>query len=454
MTLSDTPLPLQQPQEHKRTATAAPGDATLLSNATRYLQKHQRLPLQIPIPPSPHLGLSVVIPCHDEPALLTTLEALWRCQRPRCHVEVLIVINASETDDAHVHRRNQETYADASRWIAQHQAPELTFHLLNFPRLKPRDAGVGLARKLGMDEAVARFCKIGNPRGIIACLDADCECAPNYLSCLEAHFARYPKTPGCSIYFEHLLTGNGDTRLDSGIIRYELYLRYYVQGLRFSDFPYAYHTLGSCMAVRSDVYAKQGGMNRRQGGEDFYFLHKIIPLGNFTEICDTRVFPSARASHRVPFGTGKAQRQWLANEETDYKVYSPQVFFDLKALFSRIDEFRTAPLQELAALDRLPDAVAIFLQQQHFSQKLAEMQKNTASVDTFKKRFLHWFNAFRVLKFVHWATDHSYPKQPLVVATSQLLVWQGLEENQTSQLNDAKALLDYYRRMQRNQLPY
>lgn len=387
----------------------------------------------------------VVIPCYDEPDVLTTLDALWRCHRPRCHVEVLIVINASEADSDSVHRRNQQTHAEANRWIIQHQASDLSFHLLYFPRLQRHDAGVGLARKLGMDEAVTRFCQAANPRGVIACLDADCKCAPNYLTCIEAQFEHYPKTPGCSIYFEHPLTGNSDPRLDDAIVHYELYLRYYIQGLRFSGFPYAYHTLGSCMAVRSDIYAKQGGMNRRQGGEDFYFLQKIIPLGHFTEIRDTRVIPSARASHRVPFGTGRAQRQWLESGRAEYKVYSPQVFLDLKALFSRIEVFRTSPTCEPAALDGLPEAMSTFFRHQRFLEKLAEMQKNTASKSAFEKRFLHWCNAFRVLKFVHWATAHYYPKQPLILAASQLLEWKGVLKQPRP--NDAKALLDDYRRL-------
>ena len=60
------------------------------------------------------------------------------------------------------------------------------------------------------------------------------------------------------------------------------------------------------MAVRAHAYARQGGMNRRQAGEDFYFMQKLVDGEQVENIAEATVFPSARLSHRVPFGTGKA----------------------------------------------------------------------------------------------------------------------------------------------------
>ena len=71
------------------------------------------------------------------------------------------------------------------------------------------------------------------------------------------------------------------------------------------------------MAVRPEAYMKQGGMNRRKAGEDFYFLNKIMSLGGFGECAETTIYPSPRTSKRVPFGTGQAV---LRNVET--KTYT------------------------------------------------------------------------------------------------------------------------------------
>lgn len=414
--------------------------------AQHYLARHQRAGPQIIELPSAQLGLVIVIPCYDEPDVITTLTSLWRCQRPSCAVEVIIVINASAADSPAIHAQNWRTYHKTAAWIAQHNNPGLAFHLLHFPHLNPHHAGVGLARKLGMDEALTRFLKAGKAAGVIASLDADCICAPNYLTCLVAHFEQHSKTPGCTIYFEHPLEDNLDPRLQEGIIHYELFLRYYVQGLRFSGFPYAYHTLGSCMAVRGDVYAQQGGMNRRQGGEDFYFLHKIIPLGNFSEILDTVVIPSSRASHRAPFGTGKAQCQWLENgQQSSYLSYAPQVFVDLQALFANMDRFYTVSPHDPSWLTPFPKPIVRYLIAQRFPEKLIEIQQHVASVQTFRKRFLNWFNAFRVLKFVHWATEFYHPKQPVADAAAQLLAWQTAPGESSRTVINAKTLLLRFR---------
>ena len=83
------------------------------------------------------------------------------------------------------------------------------------------------------------------------------------------------------------------------ITQYELHLRYYLNAVRSTGYPYAYHTVGSSFTVRADVYCKEGGMNRRQGGEDFYFIQKVAQRGNFSECNATRVVASPRPSDRV-----------------------------------------------------------------------------------------------------------------------------------------------------------
>src|SRR5439155_23761617 len=90
------------------------------------------------------------------------------------------------------------------------------------------------------------------------------------------------------------------------------------------------------MAVGADSYRNQGGMNKRKAGEDFYFLHKVIPLGGFTDLTGTTVIPSARPSDRVPVGTGKAVRSFLEGQEI--KTYPLEAFLDLQCCFERVAE--------------------------------------------------------------------------------------------------------------------
>jgi glycosyltransferase involved in cell wall biosynthesis len=225
--------------------------------------------------PEPHL--IIVIPAHDEPLLLDTLASLRCCQPPPHAVEVVVVINGSEQDGAALQQRQQLSWQQCQQWIAHTPLP-FAISLLYEPALPARQAGVGTARKIGMDWAAQRFAPAQRQCGAIVCLDADCQVAPNYLVALCQMFADHPDMPGCSLYFEHPLHGLPAPQRQA-ILHYELYLRYYLHGLRWSGFPHAFHTIGSSMAVRADAYRAQGGMNRRKAGEDFYFLQKNYPVG-------------------------------------------------------------------------------------------------------------------------------------------------------------------------------
>ncbi|NIR31572.1 MAG: glycosyltransferase family 2 protein [Gammaproteobacteria bacterium] len=414
------------------------------AQTNEYLRKHQLIPAQIAAPPSPRLGLVVVIPCFDEPALLPTLEALHACGRTTCDAEVIVVVNASQASPQAVHRRNRRTCEEARRWARRRSDRRLAFRVVYLPDLPPRHAGVGLARKLGMDEAVVRLHRAGAPRGIIASLDADCSCAPNYLQALERHFALNPRSPGCSIHFEHPL--DGADAAHAGISRYELYLRYCVHGLRYGGLPYAHHTVGSAMAVRCDAYQREGGMNRRKAGEDFYFLHKLMRAGAFSELRDTLVIPSARASERVPFGTGRAVREWLRGGSDEYPVYAPEVFRDLGALCTAVGALQ-AGAEAAIVQRRLPEPLAAYLADSGFAAKVAEIRANSASPDTFRKRFFGWLTAFRAFRYARRASAGVYGWTPLAEAAGALLRWQALLG--VGERPEAPALLAHYRRMDR-----
>jgi len=385
-----------------------------------YFQRFGFCERRIASSPAPDLGLVVAVPCFNEPDLTGSMESLWRCQRPDCSVEVIVVVNSSAHCSQEIRLQNQATLKEAGEWVAQHRDAQFAFHTIHLSELPPKQAGVGLARKIGMDEALRRLDDVGRPHGLIVGYDADCRCEPNYLTAIEQYFRRNPQSPGCSIYFEHPLKGPLPRQVYEGIAAYELHLRYYVRALRYAGFPHAHHTLGSCMAVRAAAYCKQGGMNRRQAGEDFYFLHKIIPLGGFGDLTGTTVFPSPRSSDRVPFGTGKAVREFLEGQET--KTYPLEAFLDLRQLFFCPPlMFRHGErfLDECAG--QLPESVRGFLQRRGFAKVMKEIHGNTSTNAAFRKRFFRWFDAFLAMKFVHYARDQHYGDGNLREQAAQLL---------------------------------
>ncbi|MFT5028651.1 MAG: hypothetical protein ACI9VS_001080 [Candidatus Binatia bacterium] len=394
-----------------------------------YLRKFGFRASSIPTAPDPALRMAVVIPCFDESDMTGCLESLWACEPPDCAVEVMVVVNDSEKVSPSARERNTETLKELAAWQVRRDDSAIRLHVIESLSQPPKHAGVGLSRKIGMDEAVRRFDDAGAAgAGIIVCFDADCRCDSNYLRAIEGHFVEYAATPGCSIYFEHPLDG-GEARANAAIAAYELHLRYYIDALRYAGFPSAYQTVGSCMAVRSWAYQKQGGMNRRQAGEDFYFLHRIIQLGGFTELNDTRVIPSPRASHRVPFGTGKAVGDMLARDQNEFETYPFKAFEDLRAWFGLVGRIRLlAQAEEAHELGELSPALRSFLASQEAVAQLAEMRAKTTNEETFNKRFFSWFNAFRVMKFIHHARDDFYGSQSVESGARALWGQRGREE--------------------------
>ena len=327
-----------------------------------YLEKLALFPKLIDEEPTNDLGIIVVIPCYDEPNLLESLNALYQCTPPPCHVEVIVVINDSEIENTEVKQRNQNTFDDAFNWSKQHTSEWLSFYFLYKNNLPKKIAGVGTARKIGMDEAVRRFESIGNSKGIICCYDADSLCEPNYFQAVASYFQKNQKAQACGIYYEHPLEGTDfSPEIYRAIIDYELHLRYYVHVQRWAGFPFAFQTIGSSMAVRSDAYQQQGGMNKRKAGEDFYFIHKFIPLGNFADITNTKVIPSPRQSHRVPFGTGKAVNEIL-DDPKSYLTYHPQIFDDLRPWSMEIKSLFSIEKNDVNdLLEKTPISISSFL---------------------------------------------------------------------------------------------
>jgi hypothetical protein len=386
-----------------------------------YLNKYGFCEPQITESPNPNLAIIVVIPCFNESDLVSSLASLHNCKLPSVPVEVITVINAGIKFNDDVKTQNLNTLAEAQEWANTHNSDHLKFHFILNNELPKKHAGVGLARKIGMDEAVFRFDSL-NIDGTIVCFDADSNSEANYLVEIEKHFNTHPKTPGCSIHYEHPIEGSEfDDLIYKGIINYELFLRYYNQALIYCGFPFAFQTVGSSMAVRSSIYQKQGGMNKRKAGEDFYFIHKIIALGGFTNLASTKVIPSPRISDRVPFGTGKAIGDWIETKADVYSTYDFRIWSILKAFVTIIPQLQTKNLTELE-FHSIPENHYFiqFLEENDFEKGLLEIRKNSTDVTSYLKRFYVWFNAFRVLKVVHFLRDHQYENKPILGEAIQL----------------------------------
>lgn len=274
-------------------------------------------------------------------------------------------------------------------------------------RALPEKQGVGLARKMGCDIATA-YINAGLIRQPwIYSTDADAQLPERYFSDSLASIAKHKKTDKSisALVFNFNHTGGETDTLDATLL-YQRCLRYFRDQLRDADSPYAFYTLGSCLALSMEHYCQARGFPKRSGGEDFYMLNKLAKLGAVLSLDDICVALQARVSHRVPFGTGPAVRDILEKtvQGIPIRYYDPHIFTELKTLYSHLDM-----LWENRSISELPEPCVAALQKLGFNDFFSKRQQQDRTLVAFLDSFHCWFDAFRTLKFIHYLQEHHYP---------------------------------------------
>jgi hypothetical protein len=416
--------------------------------ASAYLEERALFPEIIKEAPEKDTGIIVVVPAYDEPGIGKLLDSLALCSTVPCKVEVLVVVNAPGNASADSIRNNKQTIENIEIWRRAHIGCFFRLYTISAEPLPVKGWGVGLARKTGMDEAVRRFNAINNPDGVILNLDADCLVESTYFVSVYNEFLRRKERAACSIYFEHPLSGNEfPEAVYSYIALYEIHLRYYFQALLYTGFPYVFHTVGSATGVKALPYVKAGGMNRRQAGEDFYFIQKLVPAGGYFSLNNTVVYPSPRPSFRVPFGTGASITKLSESVEPLLLTYNISAFDELKTFFNMAEYYYNYRQNEFAQFYKLlPAGMKSFIEEKELNDKMIEIINNTSGFQSFKKRFFGWFNMFRIVKYLNHVHSGIYDKKSVLIAASELFKERGLHLKP----DDPVALLNYYRSLERD----
>ena len=353
-------------------------------------------------------NINITIPAFKEPDIISTLKSVLACDRSNIKLRIDILVNCSESEELEIILANKESFNRLKTFVDNESLGGIIFcENVLFPK---KHAGVGLARKTLMDAAANRY-KEQNINGIVLALDADCTVEHNYLQEVSRWFS-VNSYEAASLCFAHPIN---DANEQIPIIEYEWHLRYFIELQRFAGFPFAFHTVGSSMACLSETYLAKGGMNKRKAGEDFYFMHKFIKDGVCGEINTTTVKPSGRVSDRVPFGTGRAVGKY---EDKDYQAttYSPHSFVALKKWNEIILDYYENPQVNLNEIEPI---LRSYLETIKFDQNLAEIKANVSSQKAFYKRFYQFFDAFQIMKCLHFMRDQ-YPDVSIVEAKDWL----------------------------------
>jgi hypothetical protein len=201
---------------------------------------------------------------------------------------------------------------------------------------------------------------------------------------------------------------------------YELSLHWYVAGLKFAGSPYAFHTVGSTLAVDAASYASVRGFPRRDAGEDFYLLNKLAKVGAVRELepgpdC-LPIEIESRRSDRVPFGTGAAVNAItrLPDPARDFRFYHPGVFGLLGAWLRSWPAIQASGSHDFAqhvplAPSPLRSALLEGLVALKTGRALDHAFRHSSDPAGFTRQMHTWFDAFRTLKLVHFLRDHGLP---------------------------------------------
>jgi hypothetical protein len=431
----------------------------------KYLEKYAEPEARFALQVEQGYGHALVVPLHGEqPSFLSDLEPALLAASQRALL--IAVVNATDGATVATHDANQLVLAElaARSFPTQELEPIVgctasaklgrvgSYDVLVVDRASPgrrfpADQGVGLARRIGMDIALGLHARERVASPWLGCTDGDARLPVDYFAQNDATELRGPhgvRRVGLTLPFWHV--PGGDPAVDAATGAYELSLRYYTLGLAAAGSPYAYESMGSCIATHAHAYAEVRGFPRRQAGEDFYLLDKLAKVGGLHRPARQPIELRSRRSARVPFGTG-ARVGELVESGDGLTTYHPRVFellgLTLRALLVAAEARSEARVTEALAgkLDAgSVGAVSSALDDLNALEALRETFGASPDGVVRKRRLLTWFDALRTLRFVHLVEQHAgLSRLPIfeALATAPFTsFWSALPTGTGTQLNE------------------
>ena len=339
---------------------------------------------------------AIVIPSYSEFEFLPdTLESINQ-NKPELlnQTLVLVVVNNANNSPQSIKDNNQLTIRKINR--NNYQFPHAVIDAASSGLELPlKHAGVGLARKIGMDLVLPHLL---SSKSLIFCTDADTKVSPDYLSKVTQYFDSH-NTSAAVIGFDHLQSE--DSAINDAIGKYENFLKTTAEKMKNAGSPYGYVSMGSTIVCTAEAYCAVGGMSRKKATEDFYFLQELTKYCGVHNIPETLVFPSPRPISRVYLGTG-------------YRMEQIQKGFDITNLYYSDDAYRYLSkwLQlgghawENSLNDLLKDIKSIhpnligFLKIEGIETIWSKIQNNAPSELHFKEQFHRWFDGLKTIRFL------------------------------------------------------
>ena len=339
----------------------------------------------------------IVIPCYNEyDYLFKTLDSINK-QNPLLLKKtlVVIVINNSVKSNSNVKHNNKKTF---DKLIGLNYSFEFVSIdcFSTETSFKDELAGVGLARKVGMDFSL-KFIK--DSTSIICSLDADTITDKNYLDSIYNNFKKN-KMNAAVVNFKHQNSSN--SIIEEGIRKYESILKKIAENIEKTGSPYGYVSMGSTIVCNAKAYVAVGGMNTKKATEDFYFLQSLAKYTKVHRIKNVLVFPSSRGENRVYLGTGFRMDEYLKNKSFKNLNFTQDSYIEIKKILDIINLYwndnSDLILKKLTC--NLNKKSMNFLLNKNICNVLEKFKANSKSKRQFILFFNQWFDALTIMKFL------------------------------------------------------
>ena len=338
----------------------------------------------------------VIIPAYAELEYIgQTLDSLSQCEVDSFHdIMVVVVVNNEMDATSQIMDDNKQTLSTLNNrndpfYVA---IVDASTEGRSIPK---KHAGVGMARKIGMDLALA----FANPETLLYCLDADSLVSPTYFSEVQSHF-KLNDSVAAVVGFSHIK--NKTPNLEKAIRQYELFLRNTAMKLKDAGSPFGYVAMGSTIICRAHAYTSIGGMPRRKATEDFYFLQEFAKFRGVTEIEAILVYPSSRESERVYLGTGFRMSQAKKGEDLGELAYPNEAFKILKEWLTIASSGYSEDINKiLTTVQKLNPLLHDYLLEENINEIWNPLRESSPSEAHFQKQFHRWFDALKTHRLLN-----------------------------------------------------
>ena len=368
-----------------------------MSSFKKYIKKRSITgPWSIYPKPNKKFDSTVVIPsCAESKYIPLTLSSLNKNKITHLkNTLVIVVVNNSIDSSQSIIHDNKVTFQlletndyDFTLCVVDASSSTLA--------LDKKNAGVGLARKIGIDLSLPY---LKSEDSIIFCTDADTIVDKNYLDTVKKYFKKN-NSKAAVVGFKHIKPVIKEQ--EKAIRLYEEYLLITAKKIQSTGSPYGYVPLGSSMICTVNAYCSIGGMPRKRATEDFYFLQELAKFCKVHTIPKVLVYPSSRLNAKVYLGTA-------------FRMKESEQGFDLNSLFFHDRSFNLLSkwiaigqaswkldLFELKNKIKLINPILLdFLIKEGLDDVWYNINENASSSIQFSNQFHRWFDGLKTIRLL------------------------------------------------------